>query len=58
MVKKINVGEYDQLVILYTKEFGKITAIAKSVVKPESKQTSHLDILNLIDFPVPLSRNE
>jgi len=50
VIKKINVGEYDQLVVLYTQEFGKITTIAKSIVKPKSKQASHLDILNLVSF--------
>lgn len=50
VVKKLEVGEYDQLIVLYTKEFGKIKAVAKSIAKPESKQAAHLDILNLVDF--------
>ncbi len=50
MVKKSDIGEHDQLAVLYTQDFGKISAIAKSVAKAGSKQASHLDVLNLIDF--------
>lgn len=50
VVKKSDTGEYDQLIVLYTKEFGKIKAVAKSIAKPESKQAAHLDVLNLVDF--------
>ncbi|OGM99606.1 MAG: DNA repair protein RecO [Candidatus Yanofskybacteria bacterium RIFCSPHIGHO2_01_FULL_39_8b] len=50
ILKKQNINEYDQLVICYTEEFGKITAIAKSVLKPSSIQAMHLDIFNLVDF--------
>lgn len=50
VVKKTDVGEYDQLIVLYTKEFGKIKAVAKSITKSESKQAAHLDTLNLVDF--------
>lgn len=50
VIKKREIGEYDELVTLYTHDFGKITAIVKSIAKPESKQASHLDIFNLVDF--------
>lgn len=50
VVKKSDYGEYDQLITFYTENFGKITGIAKSVTKPDSKQASHLDVLNLVDF--------
>lgn len=50
ILKKQNTGEYDQLVTCYTEEFGKITAVAKSVMKPSSVQAMHLDVLNLVDF--------
>lgn len=50
IIKKQNTNEYDQFVTCYTQEFGKLTAIAKSVLKPSSIQAMHLDILNLVEF--------
>ena len=50
ILKKQNTNEYDQLVTCYTQEFGKITAIAKSILKPNSIQAMHLDVFNLVDF--------
>ena len=50
ILKKQNTGEYDQLVTCYTEEFGKLTAVAKSALKPNSIQAMHLDVFNLVDF--------
>lgn len=50
VIKKQNTNEYDQFVTCYTQEFGKLTAIAKSVLKPTSIQAMHLDVLNLVEF--------
>ncbi|GEM_PF-2217759 len=50
ILKKQNANEYDQLVTCYTQELGKITAIAKSILKPSSIQAMHLDTLNLVEF--------
>ena len=50
IIKKQNTNEYDQFVTCYTQEFGKLTAIAKSVLKPSSIQAMHLDVLNLVEF--------
>ena len=50
ILKKQNTNEYDQLVTCYTEEFGKITAVAKSVLKSSSIQAMHLDVFNLVDF--------
>src|SRR3989344_9437463 len=50
IIKKQNTNEYDQLITCYTKELGKITAIAKSILKPGSVQAMHLDVLNLVEF--------
>ena len=38
------------MVICYTEEFGKLTAIAKSALKPSSIQAMHLDTFNLVEF--------
>lgn len=50
ILKKIPTKEYDELVSCYTQDFGKATYAAKSVLRPTSKQASHLDILTLVDF--------
>lgn len=50
IIKKQNTNEYDQFVTCYTQEFGKLTAIAKSILKPTSVQSMHLDVLNLVEF--------
>lgn len=50
VLKKQNTNEYDQLVTCYTEESGKITAIAKSILKKNSIQAMHLDLFNLVEF--------
>lgn len=57
VIKKTDIGEYDQIVTLYTKEFGKVTGIAKSVKKNSSKQAGHLDVFNLVDFIFVTGKN-
>jgi len=50
ILKKQATNEWDQLVTCYTEEFGKLTAIAKSILKSTSIQAMHLDVFNLVDF--------
>ncbi len=50
IIKKQHTNEYDQLVTCFTKEFGKLTAIAKSALKMSSTQAMQLDTFNLVDF--------
>ena len=50
IIKKQNTNEYDQFVTCYTQEFGKLTAIAKSILKHNSIQAMHLDVLHLVEF--------
>ncbi len=57
ILKKIPVKEYDELIVCYTPDLGKITCVAKSVQRPTSKQAGHLDILNLVDFE-PIQKNQ
>ena len=56
ILKKQNTNEYDQLVTCYTEEFGKVTVIAKSVLKPSSVQAMHLDLFNLVEFDLVSGR--
>jgi DNA repair protein RecO (recombination protein O) len=50
VIKKQHTSEYDLLVTCYTKERGKLTAIAKSALKHSSTQAMHLDPLNCVEF--------
>ncbi len=50
ILKKQNTNEYDQLITCYTEEFGKLTAVAKGVLKSGSIQAMHLNVFNLVDF--------
>lgn len=50
IIKKQPTNEYDELITCYAQEFGKLTAVAKSVLKGSSMQAMHLDNLNLVDF--------
>jgi DNA repair protein RecO len=50
ILKKIPIREYDELVVCYTRNSGKQTYQAKSIRRHTSKQASHLDLLNLVDF--------
>lgn len=50
VLKRINFGEADRIITLYTKNFGKITAIAKGVRKMTSRKRGALEIFNLVEF--------
>ncbi len=44
ILSRRNFGEADRLITLYTKDHGKITAIAKGVRRPRSKKAGHLEL--------------
>jgi DNA repair protein RecO (recombination protein O) len=48
VIRKIPVREHDQLVVLYSKEFGKMSAAARGSLRVHSKQALALDEGNLI----------
>ena len=50
IIKKQNTNEYDQWVTCYTEEFGRLKTVAKSILKPSSVQSLHLDTFNLAEF--------
>lgn len=50
IIKTQPTNEYDLFVTCYTKEHGKLTAIAKSALKQSSVQGMHLDVFNLVDM--------
>lgn len=50
VLRRINFGEADRLLTLYTREFGKIRAIAKGARKPQSRKTGHVELFMRGDF--------
>ncbi|MEK7201381.1 MAG: DNA repair protein RecO, partial [Patescibacteria group bacterium] len=57
ILKKIDSGEADALFILYTKEYGKMRALAQGVKKEEAKLRGHLEPLNLTSVSFVLGKN-
>ena len=56
ILKKENTNEYDQWVTCYTEDFGKLKTVAKSILKPSSVQSLHLDTFNLVEFDPVVGR--
>jgi DNA repair protein RecO (recombination protein O) len=50
ILKRQNMNEHDIALVFYTRESGKIKAIAKSALKRTSIQGMHLDVFNLAEF--------
>ena len=50
VVKRINLGEADRFVTIFTQNNGKVEVLAKGVRKITSKRSSHIELLNLVRF--------
>lgn len=50
VVKRINLGEADRFVTIFTQNNGKMEVLAKGVRKITSKRSSHIELLNLVRF--------
>ncbi|NKQ36100.1 MAG: DNA repair protein RecO [Chloroflexi bacterium] len=44
VIKRRNFGEADRLLTLFSREYGKIRAIAKGARKPQSRKTGHVEL--------------
>ncbi|MEK7581085.1 MAG: DNA repair protein RecO [Patescibacteria group bacterium] len=44
ILSRRNLGEADRILTIYTKEFGKISCIAKGVRKPTSRKSGHVEL--------------
>ncbi len=47
-----NIKEFDQVVSLYTREHGKLEALAKGIKKIVSKNSANLEIFSLVDIEI------
>jgi DNA repair protein RecO (recombination protein O) len=45
-----NFGEADRILVLYTKNFGKISLLAKGIRRPKSRKRGHVEVFNKIKF--------
>jgi len=57
ILRKTNYAEADRIFVILTKEFGKISAIAKGVRKVKSKLGGHLEFFSKINFEFYKSSN-
>jgi DNA repair protein RecO (recombination protein O) len=45
-----NFGEADRILVLYTKDFGKVSLLAKGIRRPKSRKRGHVEVFNKIKF--------
>jgi DNA repair protein RecO (recombination protein O) len=57
VIKKIKLGEADRILTLYTRDHGKIEAVAKGVRRPKSKMAGHLELLTYSQLRLARGRN-
>lgn len=58
VVKRIQLGEADRFLTIFTRKYGKQEVLAKGVRKITSRRASHIELLNLIKFQsVKTSKN-
>ncbi|MEK7493899.1 MAG: DNA repair protein RecO [Patescibacteria group bacterium] len=57
VVKRKNKGEYDQVLTLFTKRYGKIDCVCRGIRKKEAKLTGHLGLLCLSDISFVLGKH-
>lgn len=50
VIRKNDFRDYDRILTLYTREFGKIKALARSVKKPRAKLTSFSELFVVAEF--------
>lgn len=50
ILKRINFGDSDRYITIFTKNHGKIEVVAKGVRKITSRRASSVELLNLIEF--------
>lgn len=50
VIKRINIGEADRFLTIFTQHHGRIEVVAKGVRKTTSKRSSHIELFNLVRF--------
>jgi DNA repair protein RecO (recombination protein O) len=57
IIKRTNLGEADRVLTLYTRDLGKIKAVAKGVRRPQSKLGGHVELLTHSRLMLARGRN-
>lgn len=57
VLKRVNFGEKDKLLTIFSKNLGKITLLAKGIRNIQSKKAPHLELFTHVSFFVALGRN-
>lgn len=57
VLKRINLGEADKILTVYTPNLGKISAVAKGARRPKSKLGGHVETLNRSSMMLAKGRN-
>lgn len=57
VIKRVNFGEKDKLLTLFTKNFGKLLVLAKGIRAIHSKKAPHLELFTHVSFYVAIGRN-
>jgi DNA repair protein RecO (recombination protein O) len=56
VLKRMDLGEADRIVTLYTRDHGKLRAVAKGVRKSTSRSAGHLELFTLADLLLAVGR--
>ena len=57
VLRRKNFGEADRIVTFYTRDYGKVTALAKGVRRPRSKKAGHIELGNWCKVFVARGKN-
>jgi DNA repair protein RecO (recombination protein O) len=57
VMRRVDFGEADRLLTLYSREYGKIKGIAKGARKPQSRKTGHVELFMRSRFFIAKGRN-
>ncbi|QQS38578.1 DNA repair protein RecO [Candidatus Woesebacteria bacterium] len=57
VLSRKNYGEADRIITLFTKDYGKITLIAKGVRRPKSRKRGSLEVFGIVKFSAVRGKN-
>lgn len=57
ILRRFNANEFDKLLVVYTREFGKLLVKAKSLRKKEAKMKESLELFNYVDLLLAKGKN-
>lgn len=52
-----NFGEADRILVIFSKNFGRLSLLAKGIRRPKSRKRGHLEVFSLINFQAATGRS-